>query len=100
MAEQRAASAKAAEEAAALRREAFMEMLESKAPLLAGGARFSKVEALFFEDPRFEALPEAQRQPVFADWQTEKRRAAEAEEKAATEHRVRVCAAYYSLLHP
>lgn len=87
IAEQRAASAKAAEEAAAARREAFMAMLEGRAALLAG-ARFSKVEALFFEDPRFEALPEAQRQAVFGEWQAERRRAAEAEERAATELRV------------
>lgn len=89
VAEARAASAKAAEEAAAVRREAFTAMLQSKAALLLG-ARFSKVEALFFEDPRFEALPETQRQAVFADWQTDQRRAAEAEERAATELRVRL----------
>eukprot|EP00892_Ulva_mutabilis_P004456 jgi/Ulvmu1/2382/UM130_0015.1 len=88
IADQKAASAKAAEEAAERRRDAFVEMLLSKAALLAG-ARYSKVEALFYDDPRFEALPEPQRQAVFTDWQSERRRAAEAEERATTELRMK-----------
>lgn len=87
IADQKAASAKAAEEEAARRRDAFVTMLQSKAALLVG-ARYSKVEALFFQDPRFEALPEPQRQAVYSEWQAERRRAAEAEERANTELRV------------
>lgn len=62
-------------------------MLDSKAALLEG-ARYSKVEALFFEDKRFEALPDANRQSAFVEWQENRRRKAEDDERAALNAKV------------
>jgi hypothetical protein len=93
LADQRAAAQRAEEAAAADRKSAFVAMLDSKAKLLEG-ARFSKVEALFFEDARFEALPEQQRQSAFSDWQEARRRKAEEEERALLQAKVRISGAH------
>lgn len=63
-------------------------MLDSKGALLEG-ARYSKVEALFFEDRRFEALPDATRQAAFSEWQDSRRRKAEEDERNALTAKVR-----------
>ena len=86
--DQRAAAAKAEADAAEQKRAAFVEMLDSKAALLEG-ARYSKVEALFFEDKRFEALPDATRQSAFSEWQDSRRRKVEEEERNALNAKVR-----------
>jgi hypothetical protein len=93
--DQRAAAVKAEADAAEAKRAAFMEMLDSKAALLEG-ARYSKVEALFFEDQRFDALPDANRQATFVEWQENRRRKAEDEERAA--YNAKVCTSQ-TLLH-
>lgn len=85
--DQRAAAIKAEADAAQQKRSAFVEMLDSKATLLEG-ARYSKVEALFFEDKRFEALPDAHRQSAFMEWQENRRRKAEDDERSALNAKV------------
>jgi hypothetical protein len=85
--DQRVAAVKAEADAAEQKRAAFIDMLDSKAALLEG-ARYSKVEALFFEDKRFDAIPDANRQSTFVEWQESRRRKAEDEERAAINAKV------------
>jgi pre-mRNA-processing factor 40 len=83
LADRRADAARAQEAAAAAQRAAFIQLLDAKATVLMGG-RFSKAEAVCFEDQRWEALPEAQRQSTFQEWVETRRREAEAAARAAT----------------
>jgi pre-mRNA-processing factor 40 len=87
-ADRRADAARSQEAAAAAQRAAFIKLLDEKAVVLMG-ARFSKAEAVCFEDPRWEALPEAQRKSTFQEWLEARRREAEAAARAATEAQVR-----------
>ena len=85
--EQKEQDVRTAAAAADQRRRQFVELLNSKAGVLAG-ARFGKAEAVCFEDPRWEALPASERPAVFEDWAERQRKEAKEAERAALDAKV------------
>lgn len=87
--EQKEQDVRDAAAAAETKRRQFSELLDSKASVLAAGAKFSKAELVCFEEPRWQALPAAERQSVYAEWLEGRRRAAHEAERAELDSQVR-----------